>query len=165
MTLRYQTTFILDKAYYAECYDASIPVKTTWQAYKKATLFTLVGAILVLATDVSPYAAWFVFGLGIVEALGTYYHRPWWLARQMLSRAANNEAELTISAQQVACKSSFVNFSIEWQNVDQIEKAPNGWLLISKQGKHYLSNQHLNEEVMLFLSNLADEKAQASVLA
>ena len=111
MTLNYQTRFTLDKDYYAECYDASMPEKTTWQAYQKSIVLTLVGAVLVVATDLSPYAAWFVFGLGIVEALGTYYHRPWWLARQMLSRAANNDAELTITEHEIACQSNHVNFS------------------------------------------------------
>ena len=37
-----------------------------------------------------------LFAIGIVEALGVYYRKPWWVARQMLGKASKSEVTLTI---------------------------------------------------------------------
>jgi len=147
----YKTTFILDKPYFQECFDQSAIVEPGLSAYKKAIAISAVGAVLVLSTDVNDYAAWFIFCLGILEAVSTHYRKPWWVTRQMLSRASKSEVELTINNDGIFTQSRFAQVDIPWQNISNIKTTDLGWLITHKKGRTYLSNSHLSTETRLFI--------------
>lgn len=147
----YATTFILDKAYFTECHEQSVKVDDFWQAYFKAIFFTVFGALLVLFTPINGYVAWFLFALGIVEALGVYYQKPWWVARQMLSRASKSEVTLTINDEGINSHSFYVDQTILWSDITAIEKTHLGWLFIHDKGKNYISASFLSDEAITFI--------------
>lgn len=147
----YQTTYTLDKAYYVECYDDSVTVDHSFRPYMKAAVLIGFGLLLMVATDISAYMAYFVFGLGIVEALGVFYQKPWWIARQLLSKAANNEVNLLIDEQSITTKSAFVDLTIPWQEVSELQKSAKGWLFVYKGSKNYLSDRSLDASAQHFL--------------
>jgi len=95
----YTASFTLDKAHYSECYSQSSTLSHDKKTYFKANVLTVFGLIILLATPVNPYAAWFVIALGLLETVSVYYHKPWWVIRQMLSKASNSEVKLTIDEQ------------------------------------------------------------------
>jgi len=148
----FSTTFILDKPYFTECFEQSVNVEHSMKAYSKAIFFVLFGAILVLFTEINAYAAWFIFSLGIVEALSVYYQRPWWVTRQMLSRAAKSEVKLTIDDLAISTDSFYLQSQLNWQDISALKTTQKGWLIVHAKGKNYISNQFLSDEAKSFLT-------------
>lgn len=142
----YKTQFVLDKAYYQECFEQSVVPISFYQAYLKAGILILLGGCFVLFSEINQYAAWFVFSLGILEAVAQYYRKPWWVMRQMLSRAAKGEVDLTIDEVSITTKSFYHEQVILWGDIEALNETDSGWVIIHKQGRSYLSKQHLNAQ-------------------
>lgn len=147
----YSTTFTLDKSYFTECFEQSVVVQSFWQAYFKAIFFSVFGGLLVLFTPINPYVAWFLFAIGIVEALGVYYRKPWWVARQMLGKASKSEVTLTIDGKGINSHSFYIDDTFLWQDIETMSATNKGWLFQHKNGKNYISSSFLNEDTQQFL--------------
>jgi len=147
----YSTTYVLDKSHFSETFDESKTAIDPQKAYLKSIILALVGLIFLLFTEISPYIAWFVVGLSALEALSVRFEKPWWLARQMMSKAANSELTLTIGDNGVSSKSFYVENTISWQDITKVEKTSRGWLLYHTAGRSYLSNRCLSEEAQQFI--------------
>ncbi|MDP7592625.1 MAG: YcxB family protein [Litorilituus sp.] len=115
------------------------------------------GLYILLFTQVNAYAAWFVIALGVLEAVSLYYHQPWWVIRQMLSKASNSEVTLTIDEQGVLTESFYHTGRILWHNITDIQESELGIILIftldKSQGKSYLSKSCLSEAALRYLLN------------
>lgn len=147
----HQCTFNLDKAYFRECYQESRNADYSPRAYFKAAILILLGVGLVLFTDVNDYAAWFVFALGIIEVLGVKYQEPWWVTRQMLSRAAKADVELVVDNEGFHLKSHYHEQDILWKNIDEVQATDKGWLIFHEKTKYYMSNSYLSDEVIAYI--------------
>ncbi|MCC2605773.1 YcxB family protein [Planctobacterium marinum] len=154
----YSTTYKLDKSHFSETYDQSVTDDFVKRGYIKALILALVGSGVLLATEISGYIAWFIIGLGGLEALSVRFHKAWWLARQMISKAANNKVTLTIDEEAVKSHSIHVNSKITWQDITKIQQTSAGWLLYLPSGKSYLSNRCLSAQAQEFLALKATEK-------
>lgn len=153
-TFTHTYEFNLNKAHFNECYGESVNADYSLRAYFKAIVFALLGMGLVMFTPIDPYAGWFVFALGIVEALSVYYQKPWWVLRQLLSKAANSQVTLTINDKHIEIKSYYVEQLILWNEVDSVIPTSLGWLIKHNNATHYLSNSHLSAEVIQFLKSI-----------
>ncbi len=154
--ISFSSRFTLDKAHYTECYTQSSTVKHTTKTYLKANVLTIFGLFILLFTPIDAYAAWFVIALGIIETLSIYYHQPWWVLRQMLSRASNSEVTLTIDEQGVLTESFYTNSKILWAEVTEIKETNLGFVLFfsvgnGKTAKSYLSKNCLSVEAQQFV--------------
>lgn len=153
--LSYTSTFILDKAHFNECYCESTTLELSTKAFLKSGVLMLFGLILLLVTSVNAYAAWFVIALGILEALSLYYNQPWWVLRQMLSRASGSEVTLTIDEQGVLSESFYHNGRILWQDITSIKKTNLGFVLYfnvgKSSGKSYLSKTYLSNDAQDYI--------------
>jgi hypothetical protein len=154
----YSTTYELDKAHFQECFSESVVIVTPINAYKKSIALTIAGMLLVLFTQMNPYAAWFVFALGILEAVSTYYQKPWWVMRQMLSKAAKGNVDLTIDEQGIVSKSFYASLTLLWSDVLFIETTQLGWLIKHAKGRSYISNKNLSAAAILFLTEKLDQQ-------
>lgn len=148
----YTTTYQLDKAHFQECYSESAIIEPSFHAYKKSVVLIVAGMLLVLFTQMNPYAAWFIFSLGILEAVSTYYQKPWWVMRQMLSKAAKGNVDLTIDEQGMESKSFYASLTLLWSEVLLIEQTNLGWLIKHSKGRSYISNKNLSEAAVDFLT-------------
>ena len=152
--------FTLDKAHFNECYSQSNTVDRSANAYFKAGILMLFGLIILLFTPVNGYAAWFVIALGILEALAIYYSQPWWVLRQMLSRASGSEVTLTIDEQGVLSESFYHNGRILWLDVCNIEETTLGFVLYftvgKKISKSYLSKGNLSNSAQEYIVKRID---------
>ncbi|MCG9695834.1 YcxB family protein [Shewanella sp. Isolate11] len=146
----YTSTFTLDKSYYSECFDESVNQVHSIKTYTKAILFGLAGCALLL-TAANNYASWFIIALGVLEALSIKFKRPWWLLRQMWSRAAGNDVTLTIDDTGIHTQSDYINTLIEWQQVYRINETDKGFLIIVAKGKNYLSKRYLDDSATDFI--------------
>jgi hypothetical protein len=151
----FTSKFILDKPYFNECYSESSTLELSAKTFLKSGVLMLFGLIILLFTPVNAYAAWFVVALGILEALSLYYSQPWWVVRQMLSKASNSEVTLTIDEQGVLSESFYHTGRILWQDVTTITETSLGYVLHFKAGKNtgksYLSKSHLSNDAQSYI--------------
>jgi hypothetical protein len=148
----YTTTYVLDKSHFGETFDESVTIDNSIKAYTKSIGLVLMGFAILYFTNLSSYAAWFIVVLGVVDALGVYFKKPWWLARQMISRAANEELTLTIDGKGISSQSYSVKSAIAWADIDKFEKTKQGWLLHQGPNKSYLSSRCLSADAEAFIS-------------
>jgi len=156
----YSTRYQLDKAHFQECYSESAIIDTSFYAYKKSAVLIVAGILLVMFTQMNPYAAWFVFSLGILEAVSTYYQKPWWVMRQMLSKAAKGDVELTIDEQGIISQSFYANLTLKWADVLVLEKTKLGWLIKHDKGRSYISNSNLSADAIEFMINKLNSQSE-----
>ncbi len=158
----YTASFTLDKAHYSECYTQSSTLSHDKKTYFKANVLTVFGLIILLATPVNPYAAWFVIALGLIETISVYYHKPWWVMRQMLSKASNSEVKLTIDEQGILTESFHINNRILWTDVTRVTETELGFLIYFSLGKtamgkdiaskSYISKSCLSDDANTFIN-------------
>jgi hypothetical protein len=161
-TSSYTASFTLDKAHYSECYTQSSTLSHDKKTYFKANVLTVFGLIILLATPVNPYAAWFVIALGLIETISVYYHKPWWVMRQMLSKASNSEVKLTIDEQGILTESFHINNRILWADVTRVTETELGFLIYFSLGKtamgkdiaskSYISKSCLSDDANTFIN-------------
>jgi len=154
--------FTLDKAHYNECYSQSSTLEHNRKTYFKANVLTVFGLVILLATPVNPYAAWFVIALGILETVSVYYHQPWWVIRQMLSKASGSEVSLTLDEQGILTESFHINNRILWADVTSIIDTELGFVICFSLGKtamgkeiaskSYISKSCLSAEAIAYIT-------------
>jgi hypothetical protein len=151
----YQTSFILDKAHFGECFDESVINRPMTVKYRKAAILAVIGLLLLFVVGTNHYAAFFVVVLAAVEALGVFYKKTWWLWRQMVSKAYNHEVKLRIDAQGITTESFHVNNVLLFEHVTQIKESDAGLLLTHKKGVNYVSKSCLSDDAIEFLQSKA----------
>ncbi|RHW77551.1 YcxB family protein [Colwellia sp. RSH04] len=158
-THSYTSSFTLDKAHFTECYTQSTTVEHNRKTYFKANVLTVFGLFILLFTPVNGYAAWFVISLGLLESLSIYYHQPWWVFRQMLSKASNSEVTITIDDKGVLTESFYDKRKILWHDVNQIKETELGYVIFFSVGKNisksYLSRASLSVEAQALIKSQA----------
>jgi hypothetical protein len=148
----FTTKFTLDKPHLTECYLESNSIQQNISTFFKAIILTLFGLVLLMFSDVNTYAAWFVVALGIVEALSIHYHQPWWVLRQMMSRAYKSEVTLTIDEQGVLSESHYNTGRLLWSDINSFTESDQGYVLFFDKSKNYLSKQNLSQETQSFIT-------------
>lgn len=152
--------FTLDKRYFAETYDASVAPSIKAKDFIKTAIFALIGLGILLSTNLGDnelankniyYLGYFFIGLSVVEALSIKFKRTWWLWRQMMSKAANNNATLTLNEEGIHTQSAYVNQTILWTEVYRIAETDSGFLITLAKAKSYLSKQGLSDDALAFL--------------
>ncbi|MBC3766373.1 YcxB family protein [Neptunicella marina] len=151
----YTTTYVLDKSHYSETFDQSVVIEPGFKPYRKSLALVLVGFILLYVPDIDAYLAWFVVGLGVIEALSERFKKSWWLARQMISKAAGHKVTLVINEQGIEVSSLHVNANMSWDSISKIEATDKGWLLYVGKSRSYLSNRCLDNDAQEYLSQQA----------
>lgn len=151
----FTSKFVLNKAHFNECYTQSNTIDRSAKAFLKSGVLMIFGLYLLLFTQVNAYAAWFVIALGILEAVSLYYHQPWWVIRQMLSKASNSEVTITIDEQGVLSESFYHTGRILWENITDLKESALGFVIIfnidKSSGKSYLSKSYLSAEAQAYI--------------
>ncbi|MDP5133359.1 MAG: YcxB family protein [Paraglaciecola sp.] len=148
----YSITYTLDKSHYLETYDASAVAINPKKAYLIAIGLAALGFAILLFTQIEPFAAWFLIALGGLEVFSIRFRRSWWLARQLISKAASTDLTLTIDETGVTSQSIHVESHISWDDISKLEKTSQGWLLYHSGGKTYLSDRCLSAEAQAFIA-------------
>ena len=147
----YQTTFILDKSHFSECYDESVQTQHFTVLYRKGAILLAVGAGLVLFSELNPYAAWFIFSLGVLEIISNRYKKAWWVARQMLSKVAKAEVSLELNDDGIRIWSFYNDNKMLFNDIELITPTDSGWLVIHNSIRHYISNRCLSASAQAML--------------
>ena len=151
--MQFETYFMLDREHYAECFDQSMLVKGP----KKPRIafmagLTLAGVFFLFFTDVQGLLAWFFFGMAVLEFFSFKYRKPWWLARQMISKNAGNKITLIFDKNGIENKSVYINSQLAWDSIKSFNENEAGFMLnLHQGGQQYLSKSCLNEEIKTYI--------------
>ncbi|WP_063655062.1 YcxB family protein [Aliivibrio fischeri] len=159
------TEYVLDKTFFAECYDQTSQPITFPKAYLKGILFFLFGlALLKLELLPNGYIGWFFIALSIIEAFSIYFKRTWWLWRQSISSLSGSKVVFNVDANGVSYKSlknTKNSRTIAWSDIDQVEQSDLGLIFHIGKQRQYVSKSCLNEEEIAFiLEQHAQSKAK-----
>lgn len=147
----YTEKFVLDKPYFQECFDESIKLSD----HNKPKYFLLVLLIALGLFSIywlaEHYLGNFLILLAVVECLAFYYRRPWWIARQMLSRASGSTVELHIDETHIEAKNPYKHYQLTWQEIDSIIETEKGLILKSNKRMQYLSNRSISDDTRIFI--------------
>ncbi|MUK93251.1 YcxB family protein [Aliivibrio fischeri] len=159
------TEYVLDKTFFAECYDQTSQPITFPKAYLKGILFFLFGlALLKLELLPNGYIGWFFIALSIIEAFSIYFKRTWWVWRQSISSLSGSKVVFNVDANGVSYKSlknTKNSRTIVWSDIDQVEQSDLGLIFHIGKQRQYVSKSCLNEEEIAFiLEQHAQSKAK-----
>ena len=153
-TFSYQTSFVLNKDYFNECYEQSTTENNTKKNNNKAIILTLAGLTLLLLSA-NAYIGWFLIALGILEIFSNRYHQAWWVTRQMLSRASRSTVTITLNEHKIATQSPYLESHIPWAEISKITITDKGYLFHSAKGRSYLSKKYLSTSAQQFIAQKA----------
>ena len=143
--------YTLNREYFAECFDESANTASGFKAYRQVVIFLLVAAVF-FALEVNGYAAWFLLCLGGIELLSVRYKRSWWIARQMLSRAAGSQVTIRIDEQGIFTSGRHNQQTMLWDDIVAINSTAKGFVVIHGRGSSYLSKHGLSEQALTLLA-------------
>lgn len=147
----FKEEFILNKDYYRECFDESIKLSTySKPKYFLITLLVLLGLVSSYGLN-NHYLGNFLIVLAVIECVAYYYRRPWWVARQMVSRASGSKVTLEIDEQGIRAINPYKEFKFTWQDITEVKETNLGLILTSHKGMQYISNEALSEEARAYI--------------
>ncbi|CAM3926532.1 MULTISPECIES: YcxB family protein [Pseudoalteromonas] len=153
--MSFTTTYTLDKPYFYECFDESLPYSAQAKPkYIFLVLLVSLGLTAIYALE-QHYLGNFLIMAAVLECVAFYYRRPWWVTRQMLSRASGSEATLTIDDAGFKSVNPHKSYQLAWQDIDEVIYTSRGIILKSRRGMQYISNSVLNDEVIEFIKKRA----------
>lgn len=151
----FTTSYTLDKPYFYECFDESLPYSGQAKPkYAFLALLVSLGLIAIYVMD-KHYLGNFMIMAAVLECVAFYYRRPWWVTRQMLSRASGSEATLTIDKEGFKSVNPYKSYQLEWQNIDEVIFTNQGIVLKSRKGMQYISNSVLTDDVIQYIKKRA----------
>ncbi|MGO2130865.1 MAG: YcxB family protein, partial [Pseudoalteromonas prydzensis] len=135
--MSFSTTYTLDKPYFYECFDESLPYSA--QAKPKYVFLVLLVSLGLTAIYwlEKHYLGNFLIMAAVLECVAFYYRRPWWVTRQMLSRASGSEATLSIDKEGFKSVNPHKSYQLAWQDIDEVIFTPRGIILKSRRGMQY----------------------------
>ncbi|MBB1292666.1 YcxB family protein [Pseudoalteromonas sp. SR44-5] len=153
--MSFSTTYTLDKPYFYECFDESLPYSA--QAKPKYVFLVLLVSLGLTAIYwlEKHYLGNFLIMAAVLECVAFYYRRPWWVTRQMLSRASGSEATLTIDESGFKSENPHKSYQLAWQDIDEVIFTVRGIILKSRRGMQYVSNSVLSDEIIEYIKKRA----------
>ncbi len=153
MTLN--TRYVLDKPYYYECFDESLPYSSHAKPkYPLLILLIVLGLLGFYQLD-NHYLGTFMIMLAVVECVSFYYKRPWWVARQMMSRASGSEVTIVFDDNGVTAENPYKNYQLSWQQINEVIETERGYILKAGRAMQYISKQVLTDEITKVLNKKA----------
>ncbi|KZN32623.1 YcxB family protein [Pseudoalteromonas luteoviolacea] len=151
----FQSEFTLDKRYFQECFDESVKMSQHHKPKYGLIAFLISLGFLSHYLLNQAYLGNFLFLLGVLEGVAFYYKRPWWVARQMLSRASGSKVSLTIDEEGITAENPYRAFSVKWQDIHKVVKTEQGIIIQQQRHNQYISSKVLNDEVLSFIISKA----------
>jgi len=149
----FQSTFVLNREHFEECFDQSLLLgEKPRPRYKLMAFLLFAGGAIIFLDNQQKTLGLFILCLSFVEYFSFRYRRAWWLMRQMWSKNSHNTVTLTISEQGVKIESLYNNHELLWDEIKNRVETPKGIMLLLKNGaKNYLSKSSLNEQAIALI--------------
>ncbi|WP_010386836.1 YcxB family protein [Pseudoalteromonas rubra] len=143
--------FTLDKDYFRECFDQSLPYSNVSKPkYALVAFLFILGCVAIYGLD-NAYLGNFLILLAVLECIAHYYRRPWWVARQMVTRASGSKITLQIDAQGITATNPYKSYQILWSEVNKVAETQLGVVLVRASTNQYISKKALSAEALEFI--------------
>ncbi|MFC3031089.1 YcxB family protein [Pseudoalteromonas fenneropenaei] len=153
--MRYSFSYTLDKPFYRECFQSCAPL-TPKKMPRYALLLLLVGLGMFSIYGLKDhYLGTFLIMLAILECVANYFQEPWWVTRQMWSRAAGTDVQVIIDEQGIKTENRGNKMQWLWADITAVVRTNSGVVFSSARGNHYLSASHMEEQVIDYIINKA----------
>ena len=157
--MKYTTSYILNKEYFIESYEQSLPFSDRKKPKFGLVAFLIVLGLISIFMLQNNYLGYFLVALAALELVAFKYQRAWWVARQRLARAAGNEVQLNIDDQGLSTVFNGKKKVQAWHEVAQLIGTEKGIIVVNQKGhRQYLSNGILNDEVRDFILAQKEQK-------
>ncbi|CAH9054130.1 hypothetical protein PSECIP111951_00965 [Pseudoalteromonas holothuriae] len=143
--------FTLDKSYFAECFDESVAFSDKAKLKYPLLIFLMFLSVLSWYLLNKPYLASFLAVIAILEVIAFTYKRPWWITRQMLSRASGSIVTLHIDNDGIKAVNPYKKYHFSWLEITQATKTEKGIILKTKKGMQYISKAAISSEGYSFI--------------
>lgn len=155
--MSYSSQFTLSKRHFVECFEQSDSIKEkTPKRFIKVGILALLGLwfYYVQIEGISGHLGAFFFLLAFVEFLSLVYAKPWWVTRQMWSKAAGNDVDLLVDDIGIHIDTGQVKNSYLYTNIETIIDTEKGFILMLANGaRQYLSFSCLSEEATEYIKS------------
>ncbi|MFY8273009.1 YcxB family protein [Pseudoalteromonas sp. SSDWG2] len=157
--MKYNTSYILNKEYFIESYEQSLPFSDRRKPKYGLVVFLAVLALFSIYQLQQHYVGYFLVALAVLEVVAFTYQKAWWVARQRLSRAAGNEVQLNVDEQGISTIFNGKKKLQSWSDIHDLIATDKGIIVVNNKGhRHYLSNSILNDEVIAFINTHKKQK-------
>ena len=95
--------------------------------------------------------------VAVLECVAFYYRRPWWVTRQMFSRASGSEVTLTFDDEGIKSANHYKSYQLAWQDITEVIETPQGLLIKNKNNMQYISKQIVTDEMLDFINKKATQ--------
>lgn len=147
-----KTTYTLNKPYFYECFDQSLPYsKQAKPKFLLLILLIVLGLVGIFGLE-DHYLGTFLLMLALLECVAFYYRRTWWVTRQMFSRASGSEVTLYFDETGIKSENHYKSTHLPWHDIESVIKTDCGLLLKNKNGMQYLSNQILTPDIIAYIN-------------
>lgn len=143
--------YILNREYFSECFDQTANTETSFKTYFLAIALASIACALFMSES-ETYIAWFLLCLSGVELLSIRYKRAWWIARQMISRAAGSKVNIRIDDEGISTQRGDHQQIMLWADITGITRTEKGFVISHATGNHYLSNSCLDDGALALLN-------------
>ncbi|MCF6437637.1 YcxB family protein [Pseudoalteromonas sp. MMG022] len=147
----FREKFTLDKAYFRECFDESLPLSDRAKPKYPLLVFLIVLATLSWVVVKNQYLASFLALMAVLEVVAFVYRKPWWVARQMLSRAAGSLVVLDIDNDGIKAVNPYKQYQFLWSEIVAAEQTDKGVVLKTKRGMQYISQAAISQQAFDFI--------------
>ena len=155
--MSFSTTYTLDKPYFYECFDESLPYsKRAQPKYFLLVLLVSLGLFSIYGLA-DHYLGTFLIMVAVLECVAFYYRRAWWVTRQMFSRASGSEVTLTFDDEGIKSANHYKSYQLAWQDIAEVIETPRGVLIKNKNSLQYISKQILTDEMLDFINKKATQ--------
>ncbi|MBQ4833891.1 YcxB family protein [Pseudoalteromonas sp. MMG010] len=155
--MEFTTSYILDKPYYKECFEQSLPYsKQAKPKYFLLMLLVTLGLFGIYGLN-DHYLGSFLIMLAVLECVSFYYRQPWWVTRQMLSRASGSKVTLIFNEQGISSENHYKNYQLKWDEINSIIDTDQGIILKNSKTMQYISKQILTTEILDFINKKATQ--------
>jgi hypothetical protein len=155
--MEFTTTYKLDKPYFYECFDESLPYsKRAKPKYVLLILLVALGLLGIYGLN-DHYLGTFMIMLAILECVSFYYRRSWWVIRQMFSRASGSEVTLIFNEEGITSQNHYKNDQLKWQDIDKIMTTERGIILKTNNRMQYISKHILCADTLAFINKKATQ--------
>jgi hypothetical protein len=143
--------FTLDKAYFRECFEESLPFSNEIKPKYPLLVFLILLSLVSWFVLNNGYLASFLILVATLELIAFYYQKPWWVARQMLSRASGSLVTLHFDEQGIKAVNPYKEYAFSWQDITATHITNRGVVFKTNKGMQYVSKSALSDKTLDFI--------------
>ena len=152
--------FVADKEYFSEMFSQSLRYTNKWRKFERilGPIFLCLGTYMLVTTHGEFLSPFVLIGIGGYEILNPFIKKPIWIRRQLKSKLANSDIEITFSEEGFESCAPNIKSSMKWEGVERIAETPKGIFIWPQKGVHmYVPRSAAGSDLIEFIKRFKRE--------